>query len=212
MFILQARAGRAFAGCASLTMQSAPDEAESYKVASKAEPVSATMDQQATSSPLSPAPLEHLRIGGPAKVVVLADRLLLGAVRETLEAMGVQVVGAFTSSNDFIDWMMWKRAEWQLAFVDFALRAGSPAEAVANLLSQPKPGEVVALGAARWPEMQQACAAMGIHRILDRGNVAQLRDFLQDWLRRGAAADAFSSPATPAVQPGEPAGYAATFP
>jgi DNA-binding NarL/FixJ family response regulator len=172
------------------------------------------MDLQAISSSTpSPTALEHLRIGGPAKVVVLADRLLLGAVRETLEAVeGVQVVGAFTSSNDFIDWLMWKRAEWQLAFVDFALRAGSPAEAVASLLAQPRPGEVVALGAARWPEMQQACAAMGIHRILDRGNVAQLRAFLQEWLQHGAPADSFSSRATPAAQPAEPAGYAATSP
>jgi hypothetical protein len=79
---------------------------------------------------------------------------------------------------------MWKHVDWQLAFIDFALR-GSPAEAVASLLAQPRPGEVVALGAARWPEMQEACATMGIHRILDRGNLMAFRGFLQEWLQHG---------------------------
>jgi DNA-binding NarL/FixJ family response regulator len=138
---------------------------------------------QTEATPLSQ---EYLRVGGPAKVVLLADRLLLPTMREVIEAVdGVQLVGAFTSTNDLVDWAMWKHVDWQLAFVDFALRTGNPAEAVNTLLAQPRPGEVIALGAARWPEMQQACSAMGIHRILDRGHLPSFRNFLQEWLVHG---------------------------
>jgi DNA-binding NarL/FixJ family response regulator len=134
----------------------------------------------------TPSSLEHVRIGGPAKVVLLIDRQLLAGMRETLETVeGVQLVGAFSSANELVDWVMWKHADWQLAFVDFALRGGSPADAVASLLAQPGPGEVVALGASRWPEMQEACATMGIQRILDRGNLMAFRGFLQEWLQHG---------------------------
>lgn len=143
------------------------------------------MDLQTPSSS-SPGLERHPRVGGPAKVVLMADRPLLAAMRETLEAVrGVQVAGAFSSSNELVDWVVWKRGEWQLAFIDFALPGSNPAEAATNLLAQPLSGEVVALGAARWPEMQQACAAMGIHRVLDRGNLAHLRGFLQEWLQHG---------------------------
>lgn len=123
--------------------------------------------------------------GGPAKVVLLAaDRLLLGALRETVEAVdGVELAGAFTSTHQLGDRAMWKHADWQLAFVDFALHRGSPSEAVTHLLAQPHPGEVVALGVSRWPEMQQACASIGVQRILDRGNLQAFRGFLQEYVQ-----------------------------
>lgn len=162
---------------------------------------------------LSPIPFtspEHLRVGGPARIVLLADRLLLGPMRETVQAMeGVQLVGAFERGDDLVDWAMWKRVDWDVAFVDFALRSGSPAGAAASLLSQARPGEVVALGASRWPEMQQACSTMGIHRILDRGNLSQLRGYMEQWIRHGCGLSV-SSPATPAEPPAAPAGCAPT--
>lgn len=161
-----------------------------------------------TVSPASGADAGHLRVGGPARIVLLADRLLLATLRESVEAIdGVQLVGGFQRAEDLVDWATWKRVDWDLAFVDFALSAGSPAEATATLLSQPRPGEVVALGASRWPEMQQACSAMGIHRILDRGNLAQLRAFVEQWIRHGCGLSV-SSPAIPAEPPAAPAGCA----
>lgn len=129
-----------------------------------------------------------LRVGAPTQVLLLAEPPLLRALNELCTNIaGVSVAGAFASVNELADWLVWKRADWQVAFVDFALRNGRPTDAIASLLGQDHPGQVVALGPLQLPEMHEACAAIGVRHLLHRGDLAALRRFLDDWLLQGDA-------------------------
>lgn len=129
-----------------------------------------------------------LRVGAPTQVLLLAEPALLHALNELCTNIaGVTVAGAFSSVNELADWLVWKRADWQVAFVDFALRNGRPTEAIGSLFAQEQPGQVVALGPVQLPEMHEACAAVGIRHLVNRGDLAAARRFLEDWLLQGDA-------------------------
>lgn len=127
----------------------------------------------------------RLRVGGPCKVLLAAEAapLLLRMAEMLREFPGVRAVGAFRTAQEAIDWAVWDRQGWDLAFVDLALPDGGGEELVRYLLGQPRPGEVVALGEHLWREVREACAALGVRQLLEKGDLVALRDFLEQRLR-----------------------------
>lgn len=127
-------------------------------------------------------PDARVRTGEPANVILVAEPALLQLMREAVEAtQDVKLAAAFHTAEELTQWLEGARRDWDLAFVDFALRRGRPATVVESLLADPAAGEVVALGECRWPEMQEACAAMGVHRLINRGDLKALRGCLEEW-------------------------------
>lgn len=135
-----------------------------------------------------------LHVGSAAEVLLLVESAALRkAMAEVVEAMPhARLAGAFERTEQVMDWATWDGGSCHLAFVDFAMRAGSPSQVVTFLLSQDRPGTVVLLGDARWAQMQQACEVLGAARVIDRGDVAAFRDFLAGWLHAEADAGEFA--------------------
>ena len=128
---------------------------------------------------------KRVRIGGPVRVLLVVENapLLLRLVEEALSFPGVQVAGTFTTAQDVVDWTVWDGGGWHLAFIDLALAHDGTRQAVARLLEDPRPGRLVALGDHLWRETRAECAALGIHDLLEKGDVLAFRSFLEQQLR-----------------------------
>lgn len=133
----------------------------------------------------APAKTERVRAGGPLKVLVVADPAALAErmaeVVRTIE--GARLVGSFGSATDVIDWLVWKPGEWQLAFVDLGLPQGGSDAVIQRLLSEPRPGTVVALGDHLWREVRERCAGMGVYHLLEKGDLIAFRGFVEERAR-----------------------------
>lgn len=128
---------------------------------------------------------QRLRHGGPLQVLLVVDSapLLLRMTEVARTIPGLRLAGAFTTAADVVDWTVWERPTWHYAFVDLGLRVGTGEEVVQHLLSEPLPGTVVALGDHLWREVRQRCAAMGVHHLLEKGDVIAFRSFLEELVR-----------------------------
>jgi DNA-binding NarL/FixJ family response regulator len=135
---------------------------------------------------MNPVPLppksEHLNLGGPQRVLLVADPapLLLRLAEVVRSFPGLELAGMVGTAQDAIDWAVWDRGSWHLAFVDLNLPQGGTQDVVRRLLSQPRPGTVVALGAHLWKETRAECAQMGIHHLLEKGDIVAFRSFLEE--------------------------------
>lgn len=123
-------------------------------------------------------------LGSAVNVLLLVDSPpVLRGMQDVIASMRhVRVAGAFARADDLVDALTWKGGGWQVAFIDFALRAGNPAEAIKFLLSQEKPGAVVVLGDPRWQLLRNTCLNLGACRVLERGDLNGFRAFLQEWV------------------------------
>jgi two-component system OmpR family response regulator len=128
---------------------------------------------------------ERLKVGGPLRVVLVADpTALVLRMAEVVKALpSLRLAGAFGTAQDAIDWMLWDREGYHLAFVDLGLREGGSDDVVRRLLEQRQAGTVVALGDHLWQEIRQRCAAMGVYHLLEKGDLVAFRSFLQDQAR-----------------------------
>ena len=128
---------------------------------------------------------QRLRVGGPLRVLLVVDnaQLLLRLSEVVRSIAGLQLAGAFTTPQDVVDWTVWDRGGWHLAFVDLGLRQDGTPQVVARLLEDPRPGRLVALGDHLWRETRAQCAAMGIHELLEKGDVIAFRGFLEQQVR-----------------------------
>ena len=128
---------------------------------------------------------ERLKLGGPQRVLLLVDPpALLGRMADVVRSIpGLEVAGLFATAQEAIDWMVWEKGHWHFAFVDLNLPDGGTQDAVRRLLSQPRPGTVVALGAHLWKEIRQECAQMGVYHLLEKGDVIAFRGFLEEQVR-----------------------------
>lgn len=128
---------------------------------------------------------ERLRVGGPLRVVLVAQptSLLLRMAEVVNSLPDLQLAGVFGTAQDAIDWHMWDREGYHLAFVDLGLQEGDSEAVVRRLLSQPKAGTVVAVVDHLWQEVRARCTAMGVYHLLEKGDVVAFRSFLQDHVR-----------------------------
>ncbi len=128
---------------------------------------------------------ERMKLGGPQRVLVVVDPpALTQRMAEVIGSFpGLQLAGAFSTAEDAMEWTVWDRGGWHFAFVDLNLKDGGSRELVQRLLSQPRPGTVVAIGAHLWKEIRQECAQMGVYHLLEKGDIVAYRGFLEEQVR-----------------------------
>ena len=130
-----------------------------------------------------PAPADTARPTSVRRVVLLAGPapllLRMGEVIRSVERAAL--VAAHTESIDVVDWAMWDREGWQLAYVDMSI-AGSD-EAVRRLLACRRPGVVVGVVDHLWREVREKAAAIGVHDIVEKGDLIALRDDVERRVR-----------------------------
>ncbi|MBC5783939.1 hypothetical protein H8N03_13365 [Ramlibacter sp. USB13] len=136
------------------------------------------------SLPLPPKP-QRFKLGAPQRVLVLVDppALTLRMADVVRSIPGLQLAGFFHNATDAIEWTVWDRGGWHYAFVDLALPEKASQDVISRLLSQPKPGTVVALGPHLWKEIRQECATMGVYHLLEKGDIVAFRGFLEELVR-----------------------------
>lgn len=127
---------------------------------------------------------ERIRLGGPLRVVIVVEpaSLLLRMNEVVRSYPGLELAGGFSGAMDAIEWVVWERPSWHLAFVDLNL-SGSSKEVIRRLQSQPRPGTIVALVPHLWDEIRAACAQLGVQHVLEKADVVAFRGFLEDQLR-----------------------------
>jgi hypothetical protein len=127
-----------------------------------------------------PAKSQRLKIGGPLGVLLVIETpsLLMRMADVVRGIEGLQLVGSFAGVAQAVDWLVWDRAGWHLAFVDLALGASGD-ELVQRLMALPRPGTVVAVGDHLWREVREKCRAMGIYDLLEKGDVIAFRSYLE---------------------------------
>lgn len=139
---------------------------------------------ESPSLPSSGKP-QRVRVGGPCKVLLVIDnaQLLLHMTEVVRQTEGAQLAGAFTTAPEAIDWVVWDRQPWHVAFVDLGLQRGTGEEVIGALLQQPSPGTVVAVGDHLWREVRERCAAMGVQHLIEKGDLISFRGVVEEWAR-----------------------------
>ena len=123
---------------------------------------------------------QRVQVGGPLGVLLVTETapLLLRMAEVVRSIPGLRLAGTFSSVAQAVDWLVWDRTGWHIAVVDLALKQPGE-ELVQRLLSQPRPGTVVALGEHLWREVRAKCDAMGVHHLLEKGDIAAFRGYLE---------------------------------
>jgi DNA-binding NarL/FixJ family response regulator len=127
-----------------------------------------------------PAKSQRLRVGGPLGVLLVIETpALLMRMADVVRGIeGLRLVGSFASAAQAVDWLVWDRTGWHFAFIDLTL-GDSGDELVQRLLSQPRPGAVVAVADHLWREVREKCRAMGVYDLLEKGDVIACRGYLE---------------------------------
>jgi hypothetical protein len=110
-------------------------------------------------------------------LLVAPAPLMLRMAEMVRSIEGLQLVGSFTTPLDVVDWAMWDRDGWNVAYVDLSLPGSH--EAVGRLLAARRPGVVVGLVDHLWREVRAASAAIGVMHIIEKGDLIALRDDLE---------------------------------
>jgi DNA-binding NarL/FixJ family response regulator len=123
---------------------------------------------------------QRVQVGGPLGVLLVTESapLLLRMAEVVRSIPGLRLAGSFSSVAQAVDWLVWDRAGWHIAVVDLSLQKPGE-ELVQRLLSQPRPGTVVALGEHLWREIREKCAELGVHELLEKGDIAAFRGYLE---------------------------------
>ena len=131
------------------------------------------------------AQTQRVKKGGPLGVLLVVDTApLLLRMREVVQEMAsLRLAGAFRTEEQLAEWAMWDREGFHFAFVDMGLAEGKWAEVVRKLQSQPRAGSIVALGPHLWKEVREANAALGVYHLLEKGDIAAFRGFLEEQVR-----------------------------
>ena len=127
-----------------------------------------------------PAKSQRLKVGGPLGVLLVIETpsLLMRMADVVRSIEGLRLVGSLSSAAQAVDWLVWDRAGWHFAFVDLALGENGE-DLIQRLLSQPRPGTVVAVGDHLWREVREQCRAMGVYDLLEKGDGIAFRGFLE---------------------------------
>jgi hypothetical protein len=115
-------------------------------------------------------------------LLVASAPLLLRMAEVVRSIEGLQLVGSFTSVTDLVDWAMWDREGWNLAYLEVGLPGSD--DLVRRLLATRRPGIPIGIVDHLWREIREASAAMGVMHILEKGDLIALRDDLEQRARR----------------------------
>jgi DNA-binding NarL/FixJ family response regulator len=131
----------------------------------------------------SPAKPQRIKFGGPMKVLlVLGPPALLQRMVEVVQSTeGAQLAASFASAGDAVDWTVWQREAWHLAYVDVTLPQSD--DVLQRLLAKARPGTVVGVADHLWREVRERCAAMGVTSIVEKGDLIAFRGDLEARLR-----------------------------
>ena len=125
------------------------------------------------------APPQRQRFGSSVQVVlVAAPRTLLqrmSAMVGTIE--GTVLAGAFEAAADAIDWLVWKRPVWHVAYVDMTLPGAD--DVVLSLQGSRHGGTIVGVCAHLWHEERERCSAIGVQDIVEKGDLLAFQDELE---------------------------------
>ena len=135
-----------------------------------------------TSSSANAPPLRQ-RFGSAVQVVLVASPpALLQRMSDVVGSVeGTRLAGAFATPAEAVDWIVWKRPAWHLAYVDMTLD-GAP-EVVASLQASPHGGTVVGICAHLWREERERCAALGVKQIVEKGDLIAFQGELEARVR-----------------------------
>jgi DNA-binding NarL/FixJ family response regulator len=135
---------------------------------------------ETTSSAAKPLKAKY---GGPSKVLLVAGpaALLQRMVEVVQTTEGAQLAGGFATAEDALDWTIWQREAWHLAYVDVNLPQAD--DILKRLLSQQRPGTVIGISDHLWKEVRARCAAMGVSDIVEKGDLIAFRGDLEARLR-----------------------------
>jgi hypothetical protein len=124
-------------------------------------------------------PPQRQRFGSLLQVVlVLAPPALLQRMSEVVQSLeGTRLAAGFAVAADAVDWTVWKRAAWHVAYVDMAL-AGAD-EVVRTLQASPHAGTVVGVCDHLWREVRERCSAIGVRDIVEKGDLIAFQGDLE---------------------------------
>ncbi|NML46958.1 response regulator transcription factor [Ramlibacter sp. G-1-2-2] len=127
----------------------------------------------------------RMKLGGPQRVLLLAHpQALLAHMTEVVGSIeGLQLAGAFDNAEALVDWTVWDRSGWHVAFVDLTLPGDASRDVIRRLFAQPRPGTVVALSAHLWKEIREDCARMGVYQLIEKGDLVAFRGVLEERMR-----------------------------
>ena len=127
----------------------------------------------------SSAPPQRQRFGSAIQVVLVASPpALLQRMSQVCGAIeGTVLAGAFATAADAMDWIVWKRPVWHVAYIDMTLKGAD--EVARSLQGSPHGGTIVGLCAHLWHEERERCAAMGVKQIVEKGDLIAFQGELE---------------------------------
>jgi DNA-binding NarL/FixJ family response regulator len=127
------------------------------------------------------------RYGGPARAVLVVEAapLLLRMAEVARSVSGVQLVGSFSRAAEVLDWLVWDRPSWHLAYVDLSMRQGSSEEVVQRLHASGR-GTIVGISDHMWRETRATWAPHGVAHLVEKGDVIAFRSDLENRARTGS--------------------------
>ena len=134
----------------------------------------------------TPSAIPAAAAGKTFKVLIIAQPpgLLQHMEKIVRDTDGADLVGSFGSVEDLVDWMTWegRRSGWQLAFVDekFAFEERFIPRLQGCVGGG---GAFVAIVDHLWKEVRARCAGIGIHDIVERGDLVAFQDNLEKHIR-----------------------------
>ena len=125
------------------------------------------------------APAQRQRFGSSLQVVLVASP---PALLERMSAVvgfieGTVLAAAFATPADAIDWIVWKRRVWHLAYIDMTLPGAD--DVVRSLQGSPHGGTIVGVVAHLWREERERCNAMGVQHIVEKGDLIAFQGELE---------------------------------
>ena len=123
----------------------------------------------------------RLRFGGPMKVLLVAGPpALLRRMADIVRSIeGVELAAEFGTPGEAIDWVVWERQPWHLAYVDVTLPRAECEPLIQRLVDSPRGGTVVGITNHLWREVREHCAQLGVYDIVEKGDVVAFRSDLE---------------------------------
>lgn len=128
---------------------------------------------------------QRAKYGGPSRVVLVAApaSLLQRMVEVVQTTEGAELAGSFGSAEDAMDWLVWERQPWHLAYVDTTLPDAAGEELAGRLHAAPRAGAVIGLSAHLWKEVRERLRTVGVSDIIEKGDLVAFRSHLETRVR-----------------------------
>jgi hypothetical protein len=125
------------------------------------------------------APSQRQRFGSSLQVIlVVSPAALLQHMSAVVGAIeGTVLAASFATPAEALDWVMWKRPAWHVAYVDMTQPGAD--EVVRVLQAAPHAGTILGVCAHLWREERERCAALGVRDIVEKGDLIAFQGDLE---------------------------------